>query len=109
MQKRTITITNRLGLHARAAARLVRVAGGFNSQVLLSRCDSDRPGADAKSIFGVLLLAATQNTELEIVADGSDEVAAIAAVYNLIEDQFGERSPISKPEGARAPRAHDGE
>ncbi len=97
MQKRTVTISNRLGLHARAAARLVRVAGGFSSQVQLSRCDSSRPGADAKSIFGVLLLAATQNTRLEVVADGSDEDAAIAAVCTLIEDQFGERSTTPQP------------
>jgi phosphocarrier protein HPr len=97
MQKRTVTITNRLGLHARAAARLVRLAAGFSSQVQISHCDSNRPVADAKSIFGVLLLAATQNTRLEVVADGSDEEAAIAAVCTLIEDQFGERSTTSQP------------
>jgi phosphotransferase system HPr (HPr) family protein len=90
MQHRTVTIKNRLGLHARAAARLVRLAGGFRSQVQLTRCDARQKAVDAKSIFGVLMLAATQDTELEIVIEGADEEAAMTALCALIEDKFGE-------------------
>jgi phosphocarrier protein len=90
MQRRTVIITNRLGLHARAAARLVRLAGGFSSEVRLARCDARQRDVDAKSIFGLLLLAATQHTPLELVTEGSDEVAALEAVAALIADKFGE-------------------
>ena len=90
MQQRTITITNRLGLHARAAAKLVRVAAGFRSQVQVARAGTQQPAADAKSIFNVLLLAAAQGTELEIRADGDDETLALEALCALIADKFGE-------------------
>ena len=90
MQQRTITITNRLGLHARAAAKLVRLAGGFRSQVWLARADAQYKPVDAKSIFNVLLLAAAQGTALEILTEGEDETAAVEALCQLITDKFGE-------------------
>lgn len=87
MQRRTITITNRLGLHARAAAKLVKLAAGFQSRVLV---EARQKSADAKSIFSVLLLAAAQNTEIEITVEGPDEEEAIVALCQLIADKFGE-------------------
>lgn len=90
MQQRTILITNRLGLHARAAAKLVRLASGFRSEVWLARADARHQTADAKSIFNVLLLAATQGTTLEISTKGADEAEAVEAICQLIADKFGE-------------------
>lgn len=90
MQQRTIVITNRLGLHARAAAKLVRVAAGFHSQVLLARTDARHQPADAKSIFNVLLLAASQGTQLEVITEGEDETVAVEALCALIAGKFGE-------------------
>lgn len=87
MQRRTVIIINRLGLHARAAAKLVKLAAGFQSRVLI---ETRQKTADAKSIFSVLLLAAAQNTELEIAAEGPDEEEAIGALCQLIADKFGE-------------------
>jgi phosphocarrier protein HPr len=91
MQTRRIVIPNRLGLHARAAAKLVRLASSFRSTVQLSRLESPKRSADAKHILGVLLLAATQHTEIEMMAQGDDEEAAIEALSRLIEDKFGEQ------------------
>lgn len=90
MQQQTVTIKNRLGLHARAAARLVRLASSFRSEIELARTDARHSKVDAKSIFGVLLLAATQNTEIEIIARGEDEREAVAAISRLIDDRLGE-------------------
>ena len=90
MQQRTITITNRLGLHARAAAKLVRVAAGFRCHVQVARADARQQAADAKSIFNVLLLAATQGTAIEISTEGEDEAEAVEALCALIADKFGE-------------------
>ncbi len=87
MQNRKVIIVNRLGLHARAAAKLVKLAAGFQSQVTIA---TRQKTADAKSIFSVLLLAATQNTEIEITVEGPDEEAAIDALCKLIADKFGE-------------------
>lgn len=84
-----ITIVNRLGLHARAAAQLVRLATGFESHVRLFRPDS-QARADAKSILSVLTLAASMGVELEIEVDGADEAVAFAAVCDLISRGFGE-------------------
>jgi phosphocarrier protein HPr len=84
-----VRVVNRLGLHARAAARLVRTASGFCSAVRLER--SDRAGAaDAKSILSVLVLAAGRGTELRVTAEGADERAALDAVRELISSGFGE-------------------
>ena len=91
MQLRRIVIPNRLGLHARAAAKLVRLANSFRSSVQLSRCDAPTRTADAKNILGVLLLAATQHTEIEMLTNGDDEEVAIEALSRLIEEKFGEQ------------------
>jgi phosphocarrier protein HPr len=90
MQQRTVTITNRLGLHARAAAKLVRVATTYRSSVWLARADAQDKTADAKSIFNVLLLAAAQGTVLEVITEGEDETAAVEALCHLIAEKFGE-------------------
>lgn len=91
MQLRRIVIPNRLGLHARAAAKLVRLANTFRSSVQVSRCDLPVRSADAKNILGLLLLAATQHTEIEMMTQGIDETAAIEALSQLIEERFGEK------------------
>jgi len=84
-----VGITNRLGLHARAAASLVRTAGRFRSVIRLERCDGTA-SADAKSILSVLMLAASCGTELTLSADGCDEVEANRAVLALFASGFGE-------------------
>ena len=90
MQQRTLSIPNKLGLHARAAAKLVRLAAAFESTVQLARADTPQKTADAKSIFNVLLLAAAQGTPLVISTEGADEEAALNALCELIESKFGE-------------------
>lgn len=89
MQERTITISNRLGLHARAAARLVRRASQFSCSVHLTREDTGQI-ADGKSILSVLLLAASRGTSLIIKTEGDDEQRAIDALVELVEQRFGE-------------------
>ena len=84
-----VTIVNRLGLHARAAARLVRTATAFESALRLVRADRSA-SADAKSILSVLMLAASRGTELIITADGVDEREALDALCQLISGGFGE-------------------
>ena len=87
MIQREVTVRNRLGLHARAAARFVHTANGFRSRVTLSR---DGRTMDGKSILGILLLAASQGTPLTLGADGEDEGAAVDALAALVESGFGE-------------------
>jgi len=82
-----ITITNKLGLHARASAKLTKLAGGFKSQIFLSRGGRR---VNAKSIMGVMMLAAGVGSEVEIETDGEDERAAMAALRALVESKFGE-------------------
>jgi phosphocarrier protein HPr len=89
MQERTVKISNRLGLHARAAARLVQCAARFNSSIEILREDT-RQTADGKSILSVLLLAATAGTTLIIKIEGADEERAADAIVELIEQKFGE-------------------
>lgn len=96
MQRRTSVIKNYLGLHARAAARLVKLANGFDSKILLARSDARQRTVDAKSIFGVLLLAATRGTLIEIVAEGPDEAEAVEALSRLVEEHFGEGGEINR-------------
>jgi phosphocarrier protein HPr len=91
MQLRRIVIPNRLGLHARAAAKLVRLANTFRSSIQVSRCDLPARTADAKNILGLLLLAAKQHTEVEMMTEGEDETAAMEALSRLIEEKFGEK------------------
>ena len=89
MSTREVRISNRLGLHARAAARFVQTANRFRSKVTLSR---DGRTMDGKSILGILLLAASQGSRLEVGAEGDDEEAAVAALAELIESGFGEEA-----------------
>ena len=87
MIKRNITISNKLGLHARASAKLTKLAGGFKSEIHMSR-NSRR--VNAKSIMGVMMLAAGMGAEVEIETEGEDEQAAMDALVALIQDKFGE-------------------
>lgn len=89
MVERTLLVKARLGLHARAAAKVVRIAQSFKSNVEFRRVDG-AVTADAKSILSVLMLAASQGTELHATADGLDEEAALNALDNLFEAGFGE-------------------
>jgi phosphocarrier protein len=87
MVKTSVTISNRLGLHARASAKLTKLAGSFASDVHMSR---NGRRVNAKSIMGVMMLAAGMGTEVEIETEGPDEAAALAAITALIHDKFGE-------------------
>jgi phosphocarrier protein HPr len=89
MTRREVTIKNRLGLHARAAARFVHTANRFRARVVVSR---NGKTMDGKSILGILLLAASQGSRLEVGAEGDDEEAAVAALAELIESGFGEEA-----------------
>lgn len=89
MVERRLEVINRLGLHARAAAKFVHLAGRFSSKVTLS---SNGAKVDGKSILGILLLAAPQGTVLTISCDGSDEEEALEAICALVKDKFGEDS-----------------
>lgn len=82
-------IVNRLGLHARAAAKLVRLAGRFRSHVEVAK---DGQHADAKSVMGVLLLCGVPGSTLEVSARGEDAKAAVDAIGELIRGRFGEDS-----------------
>jgi phosphotransferase system HPr (HPr) family protein len=84
-----LVVVNRLGLHARAAAQVVRLANQFQSSIRLERADGSA-AADAKSILSVLMLAASRGTELRAVADGEDEREAVDAVCGLFVGGFGE-------------------
>lgn len=87
MISRNVNIINRLGLHARAATRLVNCASEFKAEVLVKK---GTRSVNGKSIMGVLTLAAAIGTELTIEADGEDEDLAMAAVIQLINNRFGE-------------------
>ncbi|HXU88969.1 MAG TPA: HPr family phosphocarrier protein [Methylomirabilota bacterium] len=87
MTSRQVKVVNALGLHARAAARFVGVAGRFRSQIRVTR---GQRTMDGKSILGLLLLAAARGTELTITAEGPDENEAIDALVTLIGQGFGE-------------------
>lgn len=94
MMERLVVVKNRLGLHARAAAQLVRTASRFQSVVRLERTDGGAV-ADAKSILSVLMLAACRGTELRMTAEGADEANAIDALAALFESGFGEENASS--------------
>ena len=87
MIERRVTIVNKLGLHARAASKLVNCASAFAAEVWLRRGDREING---KSIMGVLTLAASRGTELEVRCEGPDEAPAMDAIEQLIENRFGE-------------------
>src|SRR5205814_390742 len=87
MQQREVEIVNKLGLHARASAKLTQVAGAFESDVWLSR---NGRRVNAKSIMGVMMLAAAKGSTVLIETDGADEEAAMTALSELIANRFGE-------------------
>ena len=87
MPRAEIEITNKLGLHARASAKLTQLAGGFQSEVWMEK-GSRR--INAKSIMGVMMLAAGKGATVVVETTGSDEEAALRALCQLIEDKFGE-------------------
>jgi len=87
MIRRPVTIINKLGLHARATAKLVATASEFDSQVRIARNGRE---VDAKNIMQVMMLAASQGTEVELIAEGPDEQEAVEALVELIDDYFGE-------------------
>ncbi len=87
MIRRELRIRNRLGLHARAAARFVHTASRFRARVTAGR---DGRVMDGKSILGILLLAASQGTTIEVTTQGEDEEAAMEALAALVEGGFGE-------------------
>lgn len=87
MQQREVKILNKLGLHARASAKLTHLAGQFHSEVWISR---NGRRVNAKSIMGVMMLAASQGVTLGIETTGVDEVEAMQALADLIDKRFGE-------------------
>jgi phosphocarrier protein len=87
MIKASVPISNKLGLHARASAKLTKLASSFRSDVFMSR---NGRRVNAKSIMGVMMLAAGLGTEVEIETEGEDENAAMDALVALIKDKFGE-------------------
>ena len=87
MRSAEATIVNKLGLHARASAKLTQVASAFKSEVWLSR---NGRRVNAKSIMGVMMLAAGKGASVTLEADGEDAEAALAAVARLIAEKFGE-------------------
>lgn len=89
MIERQVEIVNRLGLHARAAAKLVHLTGKYRSRVWMAK---DGEEVDAKSILGILLLAAAQGSTVIVKCDGEDEAIAMQAVIDLIADGFEEES-----------------
>lgn len=89
MTTQQVTIVNQLGMHARAAAKFVHLAGRFQAHIQVGR---DARVMDGKSIMGLLLLAAARGSSLTISADGTDERDAVAALVALVESGFGENS-----------------
>lgn len=87
MVERVVEIRNKLGLHARAAAKLVHTASGFKSDVKIRKGDEE---VDGKSILGILLLAAGRGSTVTLKADGEDEREALDAIEQLIEAKFDE-------------------
>ena len=87
MIERDITICNKLGLHARAAAKLVNTASAHDAKVLIRK---DGQEVNGKSIMGVMMLAASCGTEIHLSTEGPQEQAAMDSLVALIEDRFGE-------------------
>ena len=87
MLQQDALIINKLGLHARASAKLTQLASGFKCEVMLSR---NQRRVNAKSIMGVMMLAAAKGSTIGIETEGHDEAEAMQAILNLINDRFGE-------------------
>ena len=90
MIRLSVEVENNLGLHARAAAKLVQLASGFSSDIFLSRVDVNQK-IDSKSILGVLMLAASKGTCLNVSIDGCDELEAGDAIKRFFKSRFGEK------------------
>ena len=88
MQERNVTIVNKLGLHARAAAKMVTMASSYSSEIDIARNDQSVNG---KSIMGVMMLAASKGTELIITTNGDDEQEAADRLAQLVAEKFGEK------------------
>ncbi len=87
MANRELTIVNKLGLHARAAAKLVSLASGFASDIKIKRGEQE---VNAKSIMGVMMLAASKGAVIEVFAKGNDADEAVDEIARLVENRFGE-------------------
>lgn len=87
MPTREVTISNKLGLHARAAAKLVNIANGYSAEVVLEKQGQKING---KSIMGVMMLAASRGTAIRITVSGEGEDEALQSLVDLIDDKFGE-------------------
>jgi phosphocarrier protein len=88
MKKKELLIENKLGLHARAAAQIVKAASGFTSKVLLTK---DGVEVDGKSIMGIMMLAAARGTMILVSAEGADEDKAMDGMERLFRSKFGEK------------------
>ena len=88
MMKKELLIENRLGLHARAAAQIVKAASAYSSRITLIKDDLE---VDGKSIMGIMMLAAAKGTNILVRVDGGDEAAALAGLEKLFRDKFGEK------------------
>ncbi len=89
MISETLEVQNQLGLHARAAAKLVHLASRYQSQIYLSR-EGEQQKVDSRSILGILMLAASRGTRLIVFIEGADEAEAGRAIQQLFERKFGE-------------------
>jgi len=87
MRRQSVTICNKLGMHARAAAKFVQLASRFESEIKLQRGEKEVNG---KSIMGVMMLAAGKGTSIDILAAGGDEQTAVAELIRLVQERFGE-------------------
>jgi len=87
MIKTTVTISNKLGLHARASAKFTKLASSFQCEIFMSR---NGRRVNAKSIMGIMMLAAGMGSEVELETEGADEQQASAALAALVNDKFGE-------------------
>ena len=87
MSEEEVQVQNRLGLHARAAAKFVHVANGFGARITVTK---DGTRVDGKSILGLLTLAAARGSRLRVAAEGEDAAAAVRALADLVRSRFGE-------------------
>ena len=88
MNKKTLVIQNKLGLHARAAAQIVKSASAYSSKITIIKDDIE---VDGKSIMGIMMLAAAKGSNVTVLAHGDDEERAIAGIEKLFQDKFGEK------------------
>jgi phosphocarrier protein HPr len=88
MKKKDLLIENRLGLHARAAAQIVKTASGYGAKILLYK---DGIEVDGKSIMGIMMMAAAKGSTVLVSAEGADEDQALAGMEKLFKDKFGEK------------------